>query len=911
LKRRLQNVRQQARGQMVDLTTLSKKDLISHGMSVGADVGDDVDVTKLTNAELRTRGVQLELPQVYGTDDPYDVAVWRYNLGEGAPLKARLAAGFGANPHDAAIKVLREKHGTDLRTRIGPSKRLEYKAHKKGRWTVFDPGGLDIGDFLEEGGEGLVVAADIVGSVGGAMIAGGSVGAVTKNPATAGWAMSAGEAGGSGVMTFIGEVIRQSIGVGLNVNDNDLEQIIDDAAIKAGIAAGTTSVAGGLFRLGKGTINIFMGRRFHATMDEMEMGTPDAKEVIAAINKGLRDFDVKYSPRASQTGANEARWLDEQYRDSIPYGHTKQYRDQDAKNIGALSEFYARMEGRFQSEITNPWDAGIAAQKAAAKYAPTKGARVDEIVGAGEEAVSAVGDPLKRSVAEIEAIGVEVREAAREAQDALRDTFTPLYQRYAEGEIGQLTLLSSTSPIHMLAKKFKAHEVSAIIEGWDRADALLLKRLLPGKPRSSFDIRFDVKPKDPQQKKVITLEEIQRTLKKLNQKLIPAEHGLTSSPADVQTLKEIKGALKATRADLLNQNKRQDLLEEIADLDVQLKLAKDVVDRSIIGDVMKLNNGKFMMKDEQVFDKVFTPGGIQNARRMAEVTTNNPQAKTAIREGFYAKYYDKVFIKEGPVSGVMLPDKKAHDRFIREYGEQMDLFFPGQTNQIQNIGGLAGVIKKQRKQRTDMLERINKMFSSQLQGFDPDTIIGFALNKQNSGKTMKLRVLLNGDPEALVAVQAGVARKIREAMIDPTNGEFSSARLGRLFTETGEANLRHMMGSKYVNDLKTLKGALDQMQKKSGLTGMLEENSNTFQNIFRWFVAPPLSPRGRGFSATQGWRRERAIEVLGDALVSETALKKLIESRFHKPMTRISIELAASIGALDLLAFPDVEQGVR
>ena len=819
---------------------------------------------------------------------------------EGAPSSVRAQASFGDTPilggdALAPAKAALDKHfGQDVQVKIGElTEELEFSLDGK-KWNLFNKPGADLGDVAGFSGEGIVLASDVTGTLAGA-----SAGAVLAAPTVVGAPAGAtfGAITGSGAGTFAGEVTRQLIGRGLDVNDSSMEDIVKDAALKAGISVAATVTMTGLLKLGKGILNKVKGRQFDSTPEELGLDKPETLETIKQINEAI---EKEFAPRASQQGDDALRLIDEGFSTKPSLGKHKKFQEQDAKNMSALEEFEARASGKFQTNESSI-EAGKNVQESISKNITEPSLKAaDDIV----QPTITKADDVATSIEEADLLGIgqTIRGVAQKEQDALEATFKGRFDEFNTSKFK-----SEGGELRNISKSIKSESDKSLIPSLTASDKKLASEIESSLTKETRVVDFFKNIDETiKEGKKVTLGQIQVTLKGINKKIRNLERGLTSDDTSIASLKRIKGKLKSERQIMLKDN--PDVLNKIEGLENELRLAKDKVDRSIIGDIMKVNKGRFAIKDQDIFKRVISPGKLEESKRLAEAVQDNPEAQDAVRKGILDLYKSKVFIKDSPLdSGVKIPDKRAHEIFMKQYKDVIEPFLTkAELKTIDSVGVMSKLIDRQLKQRTDMLGKIKKLVSTKVESLDPEKIATYVMDGTLTGRAITLRKLLDKDPAALKSIQSEITKRVKNLITK--DDKFSFEALNTILNSTNKENLSAIVSPEYVANLTVLRNGLKLLQKKSGLSGGVDSSSDSFagfiKGLFRAVFAPPLAQRGRLFTAVESGSNTASTRSLGEAIESPEKLKAVISAMKLKGSTKRTAEILSSVGMLHL-TFPD------
>lgn len=796
---------------------------------------------------------------------------------EGAPANVRTAASFG--DESSIQKALDKEFGAGVEVRKGPDTgELEFKLQGSDKFELLNSPGLDASDVGSMAGESLVAGADVMGSIFGATVGGGVATSVGGPAATAGGA-TVGTVIGSTAFTFVGEMTRLAIGKVLGIHDKSASEIANEALIKGGIAGSLTLATFGGIKIFTAVRNALKGRKFSGTAEELGIGAnAEADEVIAEINKVA---DNAFQPRPGQRAGPELREIDELFQRDVNLGQTKAFREIDEANLSVLDEFFAATQKKAAGTGEDQLTSVTKAQKSIEDRFITKNTEnIDDVLSANVAKVDEIAAKIDVDDFIPSDAGVVIRGVAEAEQKALKESFSPRYARFSEGEFGQLSnTLNNASPLLRLSKELSKEEQRLLVNGFKNNAELI-------RPTGK-------------EARTITLQEIQETLKGINALKIKATKGLTSEGADVATLDRVKGALKEERRLLLENNGRTDLYNEVQQLDRDLLIAKDSVDRSIIGDLMRVNQGRFVVKDDTVMKKILRSD--VDSQRIFEATKGHNAAREAIRDAMFADYKKSVF--KTAADGSESLSVSAHNRFMDNpvFTANVQRFFSDADQKlIGKAGEFAKVMKKQATQAKAMKSRLEKSFGAKVASGDPEAMLQIVFDDKLTGKSSALVKMLRQDPEALNAMRFATKEKIRQTII--RQGTLDKTQFDNIFDSANRVgNLEEIMGKEYVKNLSTLNKALGLLTEKSGLKGSIEPStSSVVKDLFRAVFAPPLSPKGRVLSAAQSGRKTKLVELIGEAMKDERKLKKLISLTNIPFESKQAVAILTSLGAIEL-----------
>ena len=795
---------------------------------------------------------------------------------EGSSVGVRTAASFGNE--EGIQKALENKYGEGTEVRTGPDTgEMEFKPPETDKWELVNQPGVDMGDVTGLAGDALVAASDVVGSVFGGSV-GGAMGISMGNPVTAGVGIGTGTTLGSGISTFGGEVARQSIGNLMGVNDAKMEDMIKDAAVKSGIAMTVTGGVFGLAKFSSWVIAKLKGKHFDGSPSDFGLDDKTANQIVDDINQGLKEGN-QFKPRPGQMGNQELLHIDEAFAHNTGLYHTKKFREVQEGNLDSLKEFFDNLNSGTSGQGDNMLNSVQQAQSSV-------GRRVDKATGniaRQEEAMAAKSEAMYSDIVEYapDSGGLILRGIAEQEKQAIKDTFSPKYAKFSDmGEGGYGHLKSKIDKLSILAKSIRGDADSAIFPQLEGEAQSIVKTIKSGEP--------------------VTLKQLQHAIKRVNSLLKISKKGLSSEVPDVATLERIKGALKQERKDLLIKNGREDLYDEISSMDVAYSEAKKYIDNTILGRILRVNNGKLGLIDENIGTQIFRD--IESGRTMFLATQGNYEARKVLKEALFDTYKRAVFTVKP--DGRMIPNHPAHMRFMNNpaHKSNINLFFDGaERAQIRNIGGFSALMVRQAKQIAKRKAKIKKSFGSQVANGEPEALMSMVFSNKMAGTTEALVSMLKRDPAALDAFQYATKERLSGILVK--SGRLDMAQFNKIFDSAQTMqNIEAVLGKGYAKDLGTLRDALNLVTKKSGLSGgaVEEPGAGILTNLIRAIWAPPLSVRGRVFSAAKSGRQDKLIDLVGEAMLDEKKLRKLMGLDKMNVSHRQKLAILSGLGALEL-----------
>ena len=861
---------------------------MAQGLDPFAALANEQDLATSETEDERLKRVAKEQGIFLSGDDKEQAVVG----------KARAATAWGSygvfgNPSDA-IKPALDKFftetldkPTDVEVRMGKdTNRLEYKSPLTKEWTLVNKPGLSDGDMSQWLGEALVMGGETLGAI----IGGAFLGSQTGGVGTA-----VGVAGGTAIGTFTTEVLRQLGGVATDLNDATFGEIVKDASLKAGFNATAGGVFDTLMTFGKAILNRFQGKMLKA--DEGDLGLDDEvnEGIINSINSKI-EGDAAFNPRAGQRGSEELRAWDDMYAKNPTFGFTKAYSRIDAQNNDALLQYEANINKDFKNSNLPQYERGQQVQQGVLKEGILP--KQSQL----EEPITKINADLEEFYGELpsynlEQVGLNLRPLARAKLEAVYETFGSKFNSFKREDItssgetltdlfNKINSDSKTSLIRGVATSRKS-----LIQGFDNITTN--KNIIRELEGSDGLITFMDTVKGGGS---VNLKQIQEALEDVNIVLKSKDSGIPDK--DMNLLGNIKKALKAERDIMLEDYPV--LRESIKDTEKGYSLAMDDVNQTIVGQLLaKDDAGRYVIRDEDTFESIIRPDKIVDARRTAELVKGSPAATNAMKQQILAFYKRKVYTKTNS-NGKKIPDVNAHESFMAQYGDNISFFLTEREAQdMARVGGLAKTLETSLAIRDNALKAINKSTEMKLTNLEPDTIAKYLIGNGSIEKSLAIRSALKDTPETWNLVQSQVADYVSSSI--RKDGTFDLGRMTTLLDKSGEA-IGEVLGKDYVDGLKTLKNGFEMISRRSTLSPEKADVDNgLLMRLYRAFYFPPLTARGRAYTAVQSGKNDSLVKALGEVLKSPEDLKLLVKNRNINLSTRLGADVAVLLGLNGLL----------
>ena len=799
----------------------------------------------LTGAFARTAGLEPTLPPTVG-----QIGVAAGIRPEGAPVGARLEAGFAVDPIQGAQIALEQQFGQLVTVGIRPELggRMTFINPETGQEQFFNPPGGEFGDIAALPGQATVVVPEVIGGVTGAAF-GGPPGGI------------AGAAGGAG----FGEALRLQIGelVGVNPDLTASEQTIR-AASEAGQAAIIDTLT---FGLGTGARRLLRGAPAPGAPAGVleEFGGPVLEEGLARGRLLQAEFRETFGTDLPLNTEQVLRDVaDVQSRElagaaAIVRGRApgEQLRIQRREQAVAMREAAEQILGR---EGVPTAAAGRQLQTVA-RRAP------QEAIAEQRRQLATFDVNLARqeqitTVQSIDA-GAAIRETLEGQRDALETRFDFRYDQLREATGSVEVSLAPIAPTAKSALKQLDEDIFASLAPENRTiieDAI---------GASEKTVSFDVIQR--------ALSDLRAERRLIRKKLSPRRN--------IGQVEQLIKSLEDSRSAALRG--RPDIAKQIVDLEADFAAARTRVDRGLVGRLLRpAEGGGFKLADDQVIPTILRNPDL--ARKMADVFSDpkfqfQPGARLEIQQGLLAA------LREGSIDDITgRMSSKKFKNFRAKNKTVFNAFFDETTNKRMNTlnGALA-----EGERLTARLEKIttdlNRTFGMNLQKLDPSQVMSriFSGRARDIPENLRrARVIARRDPVVFEEFQKATLAQLRRASTKATSqepGKLSFTGLVQIAQNKEMVDeLSRIMGPRWRRGFEVLVDALDTTRMRStdaaAIQGMQAagEPGTVIQGALR-VIWPPLAREGRALTGVLRANRESVIRSLDSILADPELMVEL------------------------------------
>ncbi len=799
-----------------------------------------------------------------------DVELESYGVDTGRELPAGdWKLGFGADPVEDVRAVLSEHFGKPVKV-IQDGLDIIYIDPVEQRMVKANMG------MGAKAGFGLPMGADIASS-----FIGGPQGGLMKKIVT--------EATGSAVFTTFGEGIRLGIGKALGVHDLSIDEMATRAAKVGGEAGALTGATGTLVAGIKGAMN-YANKGFFTVEEAKQLGlsAEDAEEVIESVNQMLKESgsDKKIVGTLGQK-ANDANTesFEMDLRKSQEYAQDFRVRDQSDQ--AALAEA--------SENLAKPVDVpdGKPIQEVARDRTIDRQRRVDDILGSQAEELQARLDDIP-SVSDGyvgEAVGSKLSEDAAMVKERVNEAYFALeeaggYNPTTEAYGIEIPYGPNVEQVRDIASRRAGTAQTSLARGQSQS-------LLTGKKFKIVDgKKVDAEGADLGD----YINEIKRIRKAINKDfgmqstkdLLKLEHALRED----MTL----GLVKAGREDLIPLVEAAE--EAAAQYNAEYK-------RGIVGMLLDKNEfGIRKISDQKMISKLIGSGKEMSAR-FYEAIADDPGLVQLWKNGIADNWKQTAFNAKGKFN------RQQSQRWFKKNESMLSEFFtPDEIQKMRYTGTLAERVEASAKELDKFVENANKKWGSgALKGQDPENLVRFITSDTGSfmtstgqqsktaiSKIRYVRNMVKKHPAAWARLQNDFRQNVYDTITDPKTGLID---VNKIVKWTGDgrnaAIVAEVMGSKYLDDLVTIAETAKILSKPMKQLNAEQQARGWIQSV-RAAIAPPLTARGRAFTAGITFYNVASQKKLAKAVLDPTNIAEVAKLAQHSTMTRRVAEKAVSLG---------------
>ena len=736
--------------------------------------------------------------------------------------------------------------------------------------------------WLAKAGQGIPVATEVGGTL-----------AVTKGTSSPA-AMVAKEAGAGGLGAGVGELIRLSIGKHLDAHDLTDTEIWKKSGIYAGTSATITAGIGSLLAGAKGLINLRTGGLFNKS-DAVEVGIPieAADQVVGELNQYLKSRGKKgqFSPTLAQKADDALIESGEaELRRNVEYA--PRFRERDLLNIQAEQDAL--------EAITAP---------SVKPYAPSTVTDVTEkrVARRVEQAKDIVRENTSQLKRELDQIGTVQKEAVgadtlatlqakdQAEEDAVDESWDVLR------EIGGYNPKTRTYGIEIPAG-VRTKKVEALFKRQAST-----ARTTAGSPPHDIFV-------GQQKGKAADLSDYNNELSRLKKKYRQISNNGTATDIDTVDLNQVIKSMEGDRKLALFKAGRRDLIRQIDTAEKATAAYHDTYKTSVIGDLTRLNkNGVPEIKSQSFVDNMLNRD-VSEVDDLLSTISSNPELIMQWKEGI-ANAYKREAYRE-TTEGVLKFSRKASNEFLDKYKHVLErplLFSKAEINSLKKTGSLSQKVERQSMRLKAFKKKAETLWGSgKLSKIDPDNLVKFVTSSDGSWITASgqgvqdrlkkikfVRNVTRGYPGAWQDFQNKFTSRLRSDLVtDARTGRINPKKIATWISGDNESRMiKEIMGKRYYDDLVKVNKVIQMLNKPMSKLAANEANRGWIQTV-RAGVAPPLTKRGRGFTALLTFGSAEGHRRTADALLNQNTIRDVAELAEHNAWTRQFFEKAASLGYL-------------
>lgn len=740
-------------------------------------------------------------------------------------------------------------------------------------------------DLISNLGYGLTATGDIAGTIGAGFLA-----RRTKHPATIVAAETLGSTAGTATM----EYLRLLTGKSMGVHDLSQDEMLEQSGIKGLKAGAATAAMGGAIAVYKGSKNVWDSNVFtKEAAIEHGLSTKQADVFIDEVNKILGRKGVT-GTLFTRAGGQDVRMGSMQAEVKKSAEHAQQFFERDLADQNALVEAL--------NIVTKPSKArgGIAVSDVLTKQIGARTAKAKEIVAGNVE-------QLKIQLQSISKISKEtVGEPTRGLILKKRDAF----DRLVKSTWGKVEKLGGYN-----AEKELYDIPIAIGKNTKLRQEIMVRRAksaISSTTEKSAKKIFAAGKKKP----IADLADYNANLSDIRRDLRALYSNKQFGDPSTRALEAVKQSMIQDRRLELIKAGKGDLLKQIETAEAKTAQFYKIFDNSIIGDLTeKTTTGTFKIKSMKFVDSILK-GNKEDAEQLLAVIGSKPtlvnQWKEGLGDAFKRDIIDKFKVERGTklhpsVRKEMIEKSKA---WIKQHEPVLSKFFTDtELKSIQKTANFAVLVKKQIAQEERIIKNAaTKWGRGKLTSLDPDDLVNFVTNKTGSftkpsgnqgvqvplNKIRYVKNITKNHPGAWQKFKEEFSTSLRKSAVDPETGHIKPATISEWVNEQGD-EIAEIMGPVYLKNLRSINKVAQILKAKPKLLAAPELQRTAIQ-LIRGTMAPPLTPKGRLFTAALMFREKQTHKRIADALLDPATMKQVAELAEHKRFTREAAELAVSLG---------------
>ena len=501
-----------------------------------------------------------------------------------------------------------------------------------------------------------------------------------------------------------------------------------------------------------------------------------------------------------------------------------------------------------------------------------------------------------------------------EARTALNSRMSRTFQDI-ETEFG--TTGVDLTGFRKTGQKFKAQFKKDIVPTLSADDAKLAGEAaeagLVTRKTPVFDAEGLIKSLETKGNEPVELSVVQRALSDIRTEIRLVKKNL-SPRRNVVQLVEMEGALRQARNDALRD--QPDLLRRVLRAEKKFGQLRSRLDRSEIGALLRpKEGGGFALRDEQVVPRILNNPTL--AREVGAIVREGgmeipPTAEVVLRKGLVEQYVSSV-TRTTP-EGNLVVQKSAFDTFWRTKSRAMREFFsPKEIAALRKPETATRAIRTMQNREKDIVKSLNKSFSMRMQQFDATSLVDNVVSKTkttggSADDLVRVDRLLKRDPAMQRAFRSVLKDRVRREIASVDSAGIQSADATKLFRLDPKlrAASEKVLGKKFGQQLDIIRDMLLLGAKRVNQQSVIDEivsgapGTTVGTLMIRATIAPPLSRKGRFFTAVLRQNRKELQTVFAEIMSSPEKLQAFLKMRNKPPNSQIVFDTLTSLGAIDL-----------
>lgn len=777
-------------------------------------------------------------------------------------------------------KDLSEHFGKDVQVRLGEATQsIEYLDPESNRWTLAVPPGA-IGELAQSNAGSIGVMLNELG-------AGVAAAFVTKSPALVNLSSS--------TATFVSEIGRIYMGKSMGIN----EDISDEEIIQSALGqAGTAFVAGfGMdkaLQLGGFIIDLMKGRVVpKGALDQLDMTAGEAAQIEDAVNNVVGAGRLKYTLAQA---SNDEDLLAAQEVMMKSREFSRQFATRFDEQQSAIKDFY--------SAINEPYNSPMTAVETAQGIGGVADAQVQQRLAEASKDLQDYESTVQNALSYVRdtpwspETGSGVRDFISQEQAAFRDWADDAAAKL-NSAVGDSAFIYPTNTSRVMAAA--REETSNILIPALRGRRTALTETVDDETKLAKKLYDKDTP--------LTFQEMWATASSLKRMIRDAATGGTTETPEIGLAKRIVSALEQDMAAGMQGSSARAMYDDFINA---YRKGKDRLDRGTVGKVMQQSNGRYVVSDEQVFQRAFTPGQARNTTEFMNVIGSEPGLVRGFQEAI-GDFYKNGF-RGGVVDANGRINVQKHQDFMRLYKASLKAakFTDTDIAVMEKFGTVGTVLRKKQEQLDRATQLINQSFDAKIADIrDPKQLFALIRDPDTAVENIeRLKPIIASHPELLNALQTQYRRDMQERIMGQFQGQervISFPRLNDyLFGKSGEKGhinaIRSLFGDEYADNLRTISAALGVVNREARFPGRSNTAfwADTLKNLGRAYVGLFTRP-GRIITAVDRLRGRAANRVLANAMLNPEAARDLAALRGVDLRSRKAAVLIGNMGGSALL----------